>query len=164
MNFRHVWQSAVAVGDEMARSFRERQLPSTESLFAAIARSTDLPQPLQQAFEVAARLRMSAGTVPAEALVMQSLQALSEWMVAVRSGQLPAHSRATLYAGQLAQWLADQAQGDEARRRAGELVAQLARPAFEWLSRTIVEQQLTPSTQIEQPEVRGSEPDETGGA
>jgi hypothetical protein len=145
MNFTQQWISARAVGKELVRALSDGQLPFVQAVMGEMAKGGVPANSLLQTIQLVRELRTSAGTAPAEHLVKDALQGLSNWMIAVRNGEFPDNSALTQYARQLAGWLAEQAQTEDSRRRASELVTQLTLPAFEWLSRTLVEHQMASS-------------------
>lgn len=145
MNFIHVWKSAKAAADEISRSIRERQLPPMLAVMSFLARESIVPHSVLMALSPWTENPKATRSAPSEVAITTALQALSQWMIAVRNNELPANSVTTQYARQFASWLASQAQDEDARRRAAELANQLSLPAFQWLSRTLIDNHLTTS-------------------
>ena len=90
MNFSRVWKSATSAGDEISRSIRERQLPPMLAAISSLTRDSMIPGSILLALLRETDQGSSNRSVPPEAALTMALQALSQWMVAVRNNELPA--------------------------------------------------------------------------
>jgi len=120
-------------------------MPPMLAIMSILARESIVPQSVLLALSQGAENAKATRSAPSEVAITSALQALSQWMIAVRNNELPANLVSTEYARQFASWLASQAQDEDARIRAAELANQLSLPALQWLSRTLIDNHLTTS-------------------